>query len=189
MCKQHHFLILLFVLRIVQILTCVSHAAIATYVILQSFCFNTAFNKMVSVHGQDFNLQLVDTAGQVRFTYSMSSIIVVGLVSYLLGTKHGSYSLFVDKVGRGIMHAIKDCRNVRFSSTRVKIYGDLTGFLMSSRMSIPFSHSLTLWTFMVMSLSTQSPPWKGGWPYNPRVSLWKQMHKALEDTGILAFSS
>lgn len=35
-----------------------------------------AFNKWVSVNSQDFNLQLVDTAGQVRFlsTHSVQSV-------------------------------------------------------------------------------------------------------------------
>lgn len=42
------------------------------HVIFQSFFFDTAFNKMVSVNGQDFNLQLVDTAGQVHFTYAVA---------------------------------------------------------------------------------------------------------------------
>lgn len=32
--------------------------------------FNKAFNKMVSVNGQDFNLQLVDTAGQVSSSFT-----------------------------------------------------------------------------------------------------------------------
>lgn len=35
------------------------------FVIIALFLHSPAFNKMVSVNGQDFNLQLVDTAGQV----------------------------------------------------------------------------------------------------------------------------
>lgn len=34
-----------------------------------------AFNKMVNVNGQDFNLQLVDTAGQVSCCFAEKTII------------------------------------------------------------------------------------------------------------------
>lgn len=36
---------------------------------VHSFSF-LAFNKMVNVNGQDFNLQLVDTAGQVSCCFA-----------------------------------------------------------------------------------------------------------------------
>lgn len=35
--------------------------------LLNLLSFFPAFNKMVNVKGQDFNLQLVDTAGQVSY--------------------------------------------------------------------------------------------------------------------------
>lgn len=56
-----------------KIVSLISRYYTSDYIV--SWCwkiFNTclfpsaAFNKMVSVNGQDFNLQLVDTAGQVR---------------------------------------------------------------------------------------------------------------------------